>query len=181
MQWYYQLHCIGRIRRYLDKESTKRLVHALVLSRLDGCNSLLYGLPLLLGKLQRVQNACARVILRRGKYEHVTPMLMELHWLPIDRRVQFKILVLTFKCLHGLAPQYLSELVVTYNPARNLRSADRLLLEQPRVRTKVGERAFSHAAPSLWNRLPLSVRQCTSVEQFKGTLKTHFFREHFHV
>jgi len=76
---YYQLHCIGRIRRYLDVESAKSLVHALVLSRLDNCNSLLYRLPnVLLGKLQRVQNACTRIILRWGKFDHVTPMQVAL-------------------------------------------------------------------------------------------------------
>ena len=153
-------------------------MHALVLSRLDGCNSLLYKHPQL-GKLQRLQNTCARVILKRRKYDHVTPMLMELHWLPVDCRIQFKILLLVYKCLHGLAPQYLADLLVPYTPARNLRSSDSLLLTQPRARTRTGERAFSFAGPWLWNTLPLGIRQCSSVEQFKVTLKTHLFKDYF--
>ncbi len=95
---------------------------------------------------------------------------------PLERRIQFKLLMLTYKCLHGQAPLYLRELVSPYNPARPLRSADRLLLCQPRARTKIGERTFSYAAPFLWNRLPLGVRQCTSVQQFKVTLKLIYSR-----
>ena len=179
---FYQLHCIGRIRRYLDVDSTKRLVHALVLSRLDCCNSLLYGLPqALISKLQRVQNACARVILRRDKYDHLTPMFLELHWLPVDLRIQFKILLLTFKCIHGQAPVYLSNLITVHNPVRHLRSANSLLLDQPRRRTKTGARTFSYAAPLLWNQLPLSVRRSESVNHFKRALKTFLFKDHFGV
>ena len=177
---YFHLHSIGRIRRYIDQQSAKQLVHALVISRLDGCNSLLFGLPAtLLQKLQRVQNSCARSILCRGKREHVTPMLRELHWLPIESRIRYKVLLLAFKCQHGLAPEYLSELLTVYSPPRSLRSSAQLQLVQPTARTKTGERAFSHAAPTLWNKLPTSVRQCASVASFKVSLKTHLFREHF--
>ena len=106
---YYHLHSIGRIRRYLEQGHTKQLVHALVTSRIDCCNSLLNGLSVaVVEKLQRVQNACARVILIRQKRDHVTLMLLELHWLPVKCRITFKILLLTFKCLHGLAPTYFS-------------------------------------------------------------------------
>lgn len=177
---YFHLRRIGHVRRYLDLQSAKQLVHALVISRLDGCNSLLYGLPSALHQqLQAVQKACARVVLCRGKYDHVTPMFKELHWLPISSRIQFKILVLTFKCLHGLAPEYLADLLTVYHPARSLRSSSQLLLVQPKSRTKIGERAFSRAAPRLWNLLPLGVRQCANIRQFKVCLKTHLFREYF--
>ena len=112
---YYHLHSIGRIRRYLDQGHTKQLVHALVISRIDCCNSLLTGLSVaVVEKLQRVENACARVILIRSKRDHVTPMLLELHWLPVKCRITFKTLLLTFKCLHGLAPIYLSALLSPY-------------------------------------------------------------------
>ena len=179
---FYQLHRIGRIRRYLDVDSTKRLVHALVLSRLDSCNSLLYGLPQgLISKLQRVQNACARIILCRDKYAHLTPMFLELHWLPVELRIQFKILVLAFKCIHGQAPVYLSDLVTVHNPVRSLRSANRLLLDQPGCRTKARARTFSYAAAFLWNKLPLSVRRSESVNHFKTALKTFLFKDHFGV
>ena len=145
---YYHLHSIGRIRRYLEQGHTKQLVHALVISRIDCCNSLLNGLSVsVVEKLQRVQNACARVILIRPKRDHVTPMLLELHWLTVKCRITFKTLLLTFKCLHGLAPTYLSALLSPYCPTRSLRSSDQLLLNQPTSRTKLGERSFSCAAP----------------------------------
>jgi hypothetical protein len=177
---YYQLHGIGRIRRYLDQQTAKQLVHALVVSRLDSCNSLLVGLTVdLLGRLQRVQNACAKVIMRRRKYDHVTPLLKELHWLPMDMRIRYKVLMLTFKCLHGLAPQYLVDLITPYRPGRQLRSADQLLLVQPRARTRLGERAFSYAGPHLWNGLPLTLRQCRTLSTFKVSLKTHLFKDYF--
>ena len=126
---YYHLHSIGPIRRNLEQGHTKQLVHALVISRIDCCNSLVNGLSVaVVEKLQRVQNACARVILIRSKRDHVTPMLLELHWLPVKCRITFKTLLLTFKCLHGLAPTY-----SPHCPTRSLRSSDQLLLNQPTI------------------------------------------------
>ncbi len=155
------------MQRYLDQQSAKQIVHALVISRLDCCNSLLCGLPAdLLNRLQRVQNACARTIMMCRKYDHITPVLKELHWLPIAKRIQFKVLMLTYKCLNGVAPQYLAELITPDRPGRELRS-------------KTGERAFSYAAPWLWNKLPLTIRKCTTVSHFKVSLKTHLFKEHY--
>ena len=155
-------------------------MHALVISRIDCCNSLLNGLSVaVVEKLQRVQNACARVILIRPKRDHVTPVLLELHWLPVKCRITFKTLLLTSKCLHGLAPTYLSALLSPYCPTRSLRSSDQLLLNQPTSRTKIGERSFSYAAPRAWNQLPIAVRQCTTVNHFKVALKTHLFTAYY--
>ena len=150
-------------------------MHALVISRIDCCGSRLNGLSVAaVEKLQRVQNACARVVLIRSKRDHVTPMLLGLNWLPVKSRITFKTLLLTFKCLHGLTPPYLSALLSPNCPTRSLRSSDQLLLKQPIFRTKIGERAFSCTAPKAWNQLPFTVRQCTSVNQFKVALKTSF-------
>ena len=91
---FYYIYNIRRIRKYLSQQSTETLVHAFITSRLDYCNSLLYGLPgCLLNKLQRVQNACARLIFKEQKFCHVTPLIYELHWLPIRYRIEFKILL----------------------------------------------------------------------------------------
>ena len=177
---YYHLHSIYKIRCYLDQQSTKQLVHAMVISRLDTCNSLLYGLPAtLVDRLQRVQNACARTIMKASRRDHVTPLLKELHWLPIKCRITFKILMLTYKCINGFAPDYLAKLLTVYDPPRQLRSCNQLFLNQPTTRTKTGERAFSWAAPRLWNALPPAVRQCNSLVQFKHTLKTLLFTEYY--
>ena len=165
---YYHLHSIGRIRRCLEQGHTKQLVHALVISRIDCCNSLLNGLSV--EKLQRIQNGslCScytNSIETRPCHAHALGAALAS-------------LLLTFKCLHGLAPTYLSALLSPYCPTRSLRSSDQLLLNQPTSRTKIGERSFSCAAPRAWNQLPLAVRQCTSVSQFKVALKTHLFTDY---
>ena len=120
---------ISQIRNYLSQTQTERLVHAFITSRLDNCNSLLYGLPNLhIEKLQRVQNSAARLIARKRKFDHISDTLNELHWLSVENRIIYKILLLTYKCLNGLSPIYLTELIKVYIPSRPLRSASKLQL-----------------------------------------------------
>ena len=97
---FFQLHQIRTIRRSLTSDSTKTLVNAFVNSRLDYCNLLLYGVGEgLMDRLQHVQNAAARLVSDAKKYDHITPIMMDLHWLPIRRRVTFKVATLVYKCL----------------------------------------------------------------------------------
>ncbi len=111
---YAQLRSIGHLRQYLSFDAASSLIHAFITSRLDNGNSLLSGLPdKLIKKLQRIQNTAARILTRTPKFDHISPILQDLHWLPVAQRIKFKILLLTFKCLHNLAPEYLSDLVVT--------------------------------------------------------------------
>ena len=172
------IYKIGRIRKYLDRQSTERLVHAFVSSHLDCNNSLLYGLPdNLLSSLQRIQNSAARLITCTKRYDHISPTLDELHWLPVVKRIHFKILLLTFKAINGLAPNYISNLISVSNN-KSLRSANQLALNRgPRVKTSnYGDRAFAVAAPLLWNRIPVTIRSAGSIEQFKSKLKTFLFK-----
>ena len=105
----FYLHNIRRIK-YLSRDSLLTLVHAFITSRLDYVNALLYGLPKeQMAMLQRVQNAAARLIMDIGKYSHITPVLYELHWLPVLARMHFKILLLAFKAIHGLALTYINQ------------------------------------------------------------------------
>ena len=95
----------AKIRRYLDQASAEKLVHAFISSRLDNCNSILFGLPEKeLNKLQRIQNMAARVVTLTRKRDHITPVMHELHWMPIHARIVFKLLLLTYKALNGQAP-----------------------------------------------------------------------------
>ena len=141
-------------------------------SCLDYCNGLLFGLSKAqIAKLQCVQNAAARFILGTGKFSHITPALHQLHWLPVSLRIGYKILLLTFKCIYGLAPTYLSELIsIKSNSLHNLRSTGKLLLDHPqgKMLTTLGARSFSAAAPKLWNSLPVELRQATSLNSFKS-------------
>ena len=110
----------------------------------------------------------------------LTPTLERLHWLPVNFRITYKLLLLTYKALHNQAPQYLTDLLDDYTPARNLRSADLELLAVPTSnRRKLGDRAFSVSAPTLWNSLPLAIRQLPTLDSFKSALKTHLFTKAF--
>ncbi|KAI5087989.1 hypothetical protein C0J45_22478, partial [Silurus meridionalis] len=154
------------------------LIHAVMSFRLDCCNALLGGCPAsLINKLQLfVQNAAARVLTRSRKYDHITPILPSLHWLPVKVRIDYKLLLLTYKTLNGLAPNYLSRRLPRYNPSRSLRSQNSGLLVIPRIaKSTKGGRAFSHLAPKLWNSLPDSVRGSDTLSQFRCRLKTYLF------
>ena len=126
-------------------------------------------------KLQRVQNALIRVICSLGLRDSVSGARRDLHWLPIEQRIIFKIAVLTFNCRWRSAPPYLCDLVHDYLPRRTLRSGDGATLEVPRTKTVTAERAFSVAAPTIWNDLPLKLRQSTYFNGFKTELKTYLF------
>ena len=134
---FFHIRNISQVRRYLSVESTRTLVNAFVTSRIDSCNSLLYGLPnYLIQRLQYALKSAARLISMSRKADHITPLLIELHWLPVEQRINFKILLFTYKIVNGLAPMYLSQLLESYVPRRDLRSADKLLFCQPSYRTK---------------------------------------------
>jgi hypothetical protein len=180
---YFHLCNIGRIRKYLTADYTKSLVQALVISRLDYGNALLYGAnDYLLQRLQRLQNLAARVIYCLPKREHITPHLVKLHWLPVQSRIEYKIILYVFKILHGTAPSYLCELIQEYKPARNLRSVDSARLNVPHVKTVTyGDKSFRKAAPLLWNNLPERIRTVQCVKTFKTTLKTHLFKQSYNL
>ena len=178
---FYHLRTLSKIRRYLSYDTTKVPINAFVISRLDNCNSLMYGLPkYLIDRVQHVFNCAAKLITLSKKYDHVTPLLIELHWLPVEYRIIFKILLITFKILNGIAPNYLKDLLEPYVPRRTLRSMSKLRLVEPSYKLSTyGFRASSVCAPSLWNGIPLEIRQSNSVSVFKKNLKTHLFKQAF--
>ena len=97
-------------KNFLSEDATKTLMHAFVTSHIDHCNSLLYGIPKnLLNRLQRLLNAAARVTCHIPRYAHITPVLKELHWLPVPHCINYKIALLLFKALNGMAPPYFIE------------------------------------------------------------------------
>ena len=175
---FYHLRNISRIRCYLTSEATKLLVHAFVITRLDYANSLYHGMSKQnMDKLQRVQNAAARLICRCGRRDHISPILSQLHWLPVAYRVQFKVLVQVYRATHDQAPSYICDMVQCYQPGKSLRSQDQNLLVVPKTKkVNYGDRAFSTAGPVLWNALPLDVRCSETLVTFRKRLKTYLFR-----
>ena len=175
---FFQLRQLRTVKRCMPKHSRETLVHAFVSSRLDYGNSLLYGIGEgQLDRLQRVQNSAARLVTGGWKFCHITPILKDLHWLPIRQRIEYKEASLVYKCLHNQAPCYLSECCVPrVTEGRSLRAISSHQLHVPRTKTKIGERAFQIAGPTVWNGLPKELRNPDlSLSAFHRNLKTVLF------
>lgn len=173
---FYHIRAIRHIRSALTKDMSKTLACALVSSRLDYANAIFVGISdYELHRLQRIQNSLARVVLRVPLRSSSSVLLHQLHWLPVEFRIKFKLACLTYKSLSTGTPPYLQSLLTPYIPPRCLRSSNMGLLVEPRCRTVMGSRAFHASAPKEWNLLPLSLRCSNSLPTFKKRLKTHYF------
>ena len=165
---------IGKVRSVLSQKHTEMLVHSVVSSRLDYCNSLFFNMSKAnLNKLQKVQNTAARLVLRKRKRESISNDIKKLHWLRIESRVIFKILLLVFKSVHGMCSKNLELDFKSFN----CRPEDFLKLKVIFAKTKFGERRYSYFAPRLWNALPLDMRSEEKCDVFKRNLKTLLFRD----
>ncbi len=196
-----QLYNLRRIRKYLTREATETLVHSFVFSHVDYCNALLYGLPKYqTKKLQRIQNMAAKLIFQQPKFSHVTPLLTQLHWLQVEDRIKFKLLVLTFKGVHKLAPSYICDMFVQrsnkYSSSsstsiakiefengefkNDIKSSQVVHLNVPKTSREsfmgygIWEQSLIVAGPLLWNSHPEVIRCETDLESFKNCLK-HIF------
>ena len=160
---------------------TERVVHTFITSKLGTNNALLYGLDdIQLKTLEKVQNCAARLVTGARKYDSITPVLRQLHWLPIKATIVFKICVLVHKCLHNQDPHYLKDFIIPINHPMISRSKDHGNLMVPKSRTGLGDHAFAVCAPRVWNRLPASIQTAPSIDLFVKRLKTHLFK-HFNV
>ena len=173
---------ISSIRHLLSIDTTKTLLSAFVLPKLDYCNSLFNGSPMYVPeKLHKVQSSAARLIFQCRKQNHISPLLISLHWLPINARIEYKLSVICHYFFLGLSPTYLSDLLFVYTPKRNLcSSSDNAILCIPKQRTKTfRHRTFSFAAPTIWNSLPSELRHTDSIQKFRLAQKTHLLhKEH---
>lgn len=172
----YHTRALRHIRSSLTMDMARTVASALVNSRLDYANSVLYGTTESnILKLQRAQNALARVVTYARRTEHVRPVLQQLHWLPIRHRIEYKLATLAFKIRSTSEPAYLRPSVTEYVPSRQLRSSNAQRLERAKVRTVTAGRAFSQAAPSVWNSLPHHIRTAETFGQFRSSLRTHLY------
>ena len=183
---FFWLRQLRRVRRSLDTESIKTLVHAFVTSRVDYCNSVLSSASKkVMDKLQHVPNAAACLLTGTRKYERDLSRLMhdDLHWLVIPQRVQYKLAVTVHRCLRHRAPRYLADYCVPVcevSGRQNLRSARCHQLSVPHVRrTTLGTRVFSVAGPTVCYSLPDHLRNpAVDSKQFRRDLKTYLFAGH---
>ena len=173
---YLYIRLLRKVRSMLDLNSAKLVANALVTSRIDYCNSLLYGANKgLIHRLQLVQNSLARAVVPScRRYDHVSPVLSQLHWLPVSQRIDYKIALVTRNVLRNDEPQYLRELIQPL-PLSARRSASKNLLVVPFIKTEMGRRSFTYSAPTVWNSLPQHIRDCPTLPTFKKKLKTHLF------
>ena len=179
----YHIRNLYAVRRFLGSDCLVTLVHSFIVSRVDYCNSLFLGLPnYLLKRLQSIINRSARLIFSLAPGVPTTYFLIKLHWLPIKARIEFKVCLLVFKALRFKQPIYIADMLspLVIESHLTLRSGDDpYRLHEPRA---VGERAFAarsfaYTAPRLYNGLPITVKQQTSVQCFKTHLKTFLFSQ----
>lgn len=180
---FFHLRKLSKLKPILSYKDLEIVVHAFVSTRLDYCNSLYLGISeSLVTRLQCVQNAAVRFLTNTRKRDHITPLLISLHWLPVRYRIQYKVLMFVFKALHDQAPEYIKDMLIPYQSQRHLRFSRNMLLTIPRSRLRrSGDRAFSVAAPALWNVLPLSLKTSSGMDIFKKGLKTYLFNQAFGV
>jgi exonuclease III len=176
------LRQLKAVQRSLPREAMALLIHSLVASRIDYCNVAFAGLPsVTLMRVQTVLNAAARLLYNVRKFDHITPILRDqLHWLKVPERVDFKLCLLMYKCLHGLGPDYFHFTSISEIPARQrLRSAMSRDVPAPHTNSNIGDRAFCVSGPLAWNKLPSNIQSATSLPQFKGLLKTFLFQRSY--
>ena len=175
---FYTLKNMFKIRRCINETAAKAMVHTMITSKLDYCNAILYGLSeSTLKHFTRVQNLSARFTSQHGKYEHISPVLRQFHWLTIRQRIPYKVLILTFKSLNGLAPTYLEELMKR-KPMKRTRADGNNDLVIPAIEhNSFGGRSVGYGGPKLWNTLPKELKTCTNINTFKKLPKTLLFKE----
>jgi hypothetical protein len=176
----FHIRGLRHIRPVLDERTANTICCSIVNSRLDYCNSLLYGSSAKnLDKLQRVQNTLARVVSGARRRDHIKPVLKKLHWLPVRERIKYKIALMSQKVISTRQPEYLADIVNVYQPTRQLRSSSQQKLTGRCTKTSTGDRAFSCASKEIWNTLPPELRIEGNTNTFKSKLKTFLFATAF--
>ena len=176
---------ISHISSLIDKNHRLQLVHSLIFSHIDFCNSLYYGLPNTeLHPLQMILNSAARLVVNLPRFSQVriTPICIQLHFLPVKARIEFKICLLVYKALKYGQPSYLSELLQPYEHESTVQLRSRGRLKEPIISNLANsERCFEYHAPRLYNKLPDCVKMQNTVPTFKQKLKTHIFEKAYNL
>ena len=177
-QLYLLLHGICSIRSHIDEDTAKIIIQALIMSRLDYCNSAVLGsAEYQLDKCQQIQNMACRVVRELKKYDHISDHLKSLHWLKIRERTAYKVAMLVFKCKVGTSASYLIDLINTSNPDKCLlRSSMSNDIVPVFCKTSTAMKgSFASGGPRIWNSLAAHLKTPKSLDTFKQGLKTHLF------
>ena len=200
---FHQLYSLRRIRKYLSHQATESPIHAFIFSHIDYCNGLLNGASKhLINKLQRIQNMAARLVYKLPKFSHITPLLINLHWLPVEYCIKYKILLFTFKAIHQSAPQYINDMFIKKSTryrsqlssiTRNIEFVngdvsgeiafnDIIYLAVPRTKSVTfKQRSLVVSGPQPWNSLPTVIKMENSMVGFKRKIKSHLFKLAFNM
>ena len=165
---------INRVKHVFDKRTLKLVINALVFSRLFYCSSVWSNTAKKnVDELQLVQNFAARIVANKRKYEHVTPILRSLNWLPVRDQLYFRDAVLAFKCMSGLAPVYLSVKLITRSTVskRELDTSNSQMLNIPLFRTATGQKTFYYRTVNIWNNLNNDIKLCIDVNSLRNKLR----------
>ena len=179
----FNVYKISKIRKYLTLDACKTLMQSLVVSHLDYANSILINLPnKTIAPLERIQRMAARITLGKHKRYDAMKAFKELHWLPIKKRIEYKVCLMVYKCLIGEAPTYLSNmLTLEVENGQDTRRRSKVNFRVPKTKnkSKLADRAFSVAGPKLFNSLPDELKEAKSTEIFKKQLKTYLCQQAF--
>ena len=172
----FHIRALCHICHLLNQDAANTIACSIVFSRLDHCNTVLYGVTAHnISRLQRVQNILARVVCDAPYRSSASNLRRSLHWLPIAEQITHKIAILTFKVRLHHKPANLAELVIDHTPSRSLRSSMKEHLVEPRTKTKIASRACRSAAPHISNNIPVDIRALVSIDGFRNKLKAHLF------
>ena len=171
---------INRVKKSFDKTTLELLITALVFSKMLYCSSVWANTSFLnVNKLQSIQNFACRIVTNTRKYDHVTPLLRELNWLPVREQLRYRDTVLAYECQNGLAPQYLMDKFSKRSCIHNRDTRARDSLQIPLFRTKTGQRSFTFRGTNIWNNLDDDLKQRTSLTSFKRAVRDSLLRQTF--
>ncbi|CAB3998563.1 Hypothetical predicted protein [Paramuricea clavata] len=163
---------INRVKKCFDKEALTLIVSALVMNKMFYCSTVWSNTSSTnIKKLQLVQNFACRIITNIGKFDHISPGLRELNWLPVKEQLLLREAIMMYKCVNELAPHYLSDLFTKRSDIhqRDTRSHDSLQI--PLYKTSAGQRSFHYRGVTLWNDLDIKHKKLDSLKTFKNELK----------
>ena len=168
---------INRIKHLFDLKSLENLIHALVFSQLFYCSPVWSSTSKKnVSKMQSVQNFAARVVTGSRKFEHVTPVLRDLNWLPVSSMLKYTVGILTFKCVNGLAPRYLCSPFVTRATVHDRNTRNKNKLDIPGYKSAAGKWSFLYRSVTMWNSLPTAITDCNNLAMFMRKSKDYLFR-----